>query len=139
MSMLVKAGITQCMNFDSIHDDQIPNEVESDKDFFVGPNVHATLIIPNGQTIQVRDIVVLGKLSIKSTNMENSSEKGSLVAHDIFTPGNLEMSYVNVKCRNMCQSKNVKQFKQELQDLLIEWFQFQRESVQKIGLKSILI
>jgi hypothetical protein len=139
MSMLVSAGITQCMNFYSIKDDQKPSEVGAGEDFFVGPNVDITLTIPNGQTIQVRDIVVLGKLSIKSTNLDHSSAKGSLVAHDIFAPGNLEMNYVNVECRNMYQPKNVQQFRQELQDKIIDWFKFQKESAEKIGLKSILI
>jgi hypothetical protein len=127
------------MNFYSIKDDQTPSEVGADKDFFVGPNMHIVLTIPNGQTIQVRDVVVLGKLTIKSSNMENLSAKGSLIAHDIFAPGNLEMSYVNVKCRNMYQPKNVQQFKQELQDIIMDWFEFQRETVEKIGLKSVLI
>lgn len=136
--MLVSAGITRCMNFYSIKDDQTPSEIGPDKDFFVGSNVHITLTIPNGQTIQVRDVVVLGKLSIKSTNMNNSSDKALLIANDIFAPGNLEMKYVNLNFRNMYQPKNVQLFKQELQDIIIDWFRFQRESTEKIGLKSVL-
>jgi hypothetical protein len=107
--MLINAGMNQGMNSYSIQADQMPIEIAADKDLFIGPNVHITLIIPNGQTIQVRDILVLGKLSIQSSNMEDASIASSLVARNIFIPGNGNVSLSNVnltydKC-SQCASK----------------------------------
>ena len=136
--MLASAGITQCMNFYSLNDDQTPLRGGADQDFFVGRNKHVTLTIPNGQTIQVRDVVVLGRLSINSDNTNPSCAKGSLVAQDIFSSHNLQTNYVNLQCRNFYQNNNVHEFNQELEDIIIDWFKFQRESVEKIGLKSVL-
>jgi hypothetical protein len=106
MSLAVSGGITQCMKFYSINE-QTPSELGPEKNLFVGSNVHITLTIPKGETIQVRDIVVLGKLSLKSTPMENSSAKGSLVADHIFVQGCLELNDVSVKCESLHQYKKV--------------------------------
>lgn len=127
------------MKFYSIEDDDVPSEINPEKDFFIGANKHITLTIHNGETIRVRDIVVVGKLTIKSTNMENTAVKGSLVANDLFAPGSLQASNINLNCRNFYQPKNTKKFKEELLDLIIDWFRCQREHAERMQLRSILV
>ncbi|MGD2169116.1 MAG: hypothetical protein PVI40_02610 [Chlamydiota bacterium] len=137
--LLASAGISQCMKFHSIKDDEIPSEIGPDKDFFVGSNVHVTLQIPNGETFRVKDIVVLGKLTVKSTDMENTAAKSSLVAHSLFVPGHLKTTNIKLSCKSLYQPENVLKFKEELQGLIIDWFKIQRECAEKIGLRSILV
>lgn len=134
---LASVGITQSIKFYAIKDDQIPDGPGADKDLFVGLNSNFTLRINNGQTMQFRDVVVLGNLTISSADV-SSSIRGSLVARNVFAPGNLTVDHAEVKCGYFYQPKNVREFKKELEETILDWFQFQKECSQKMGLKSIL-
>jgi hypothetical protein len=138
MSIFDNVGISQCLSFYTIQNDCQPTEIAADKDLFVGANVQATLTIPNGKTFHARDIVILGTLTIQSYIVDKSLGKGSLVARNFFTTGRIDMSYVDVKSKNRSVLSR-KKFEQELQDKIIDWFIYQKECVDKIGLKSILI
>ncbi len=138
MFNLTNVSITQCINFYLIKENQKTTPMRTDEDFYVGSNIKASLDITNGKTIQFRDIVILGKFIVKSTNMENSLEKGSLVARNVFLLGDFSLNNVNAEFKNIYQTR-ADDFKQELQDIIIDWFKFQRESSEKIGLRSLLI
>jgi hypothetical protein len=79
-----------------------------------------------------------GQLIIKSSDLNNITIKGALIARDFFSAGYSELTIFDLKCRNMYVAKRI-EFKQELQDLIVDWFITERKSAEKIGLKSILV
>src|SRR5580704_2515410 len=120
MSLLVSAGIAQCMKFYSIENNQVSTDFDPDKDFFVGPKVKATLTIPDGEKLQVRDLVVLGKFSILPPDTSNTSATTfrHFVARDCFVAGSFCMNKVDFQCRNQFIAKNVQTFKKELEEII---------------------
>jgi hypothetical protein len=81
---------------------------------------------------------VLGKLRIKSENLENTSVKGSLIARDLFTPGTFAANNIRTKARYWVTHSNAEEFNKELQDLILDWILFQKDSAKNIGRKSVL-
>lgn len=89
---LIHSGLDQCFKFASISDDDLMLEIASNKDLIIGKNYKASLEILNGQTAKVRDIVVLGSLTIQSKNKGPDVEKGHLLARNIFTAESLTLT-----------------------------------------------
>ncbi len=137
-SSLTNMGVVQCFRCFSMPDDQLSLELGEGKDIFVGKNRRAFINIPNGQTLRARDVVVLGEISIQSTDLENTAVKGRLIARNIILPGH--SSFKNVVLESACfyQPANSREFKNELQEFLMDWISFQRESADKMGLVSAL-
>jgi hypothetical protein len=136
-SHLAAAGITACMKFYLIDPNEFPNEIGPEKDFFVGENQCVTLTIPNGETVRVRNIVVWGKLILRSSDVENIALKGSLIARDVFFPGCVNTNNICLNCRNLYQPNEVSEFKEELLELIEEWFDAQQECRKSMGIKPI--
>jgi hypothetical protein len=88
--------------------------------------------------MKFRDVVVLGELIFRFSNPENLAVKPRLVVRDFFAPSKVFFDNVNVKCRRLYIPKNTETFRCELQDLFLEFIDFQRESIKRMGIKSIL-
>jgi hypothetical protein len=138
MNLLEACRPSRWIDFLTI-DDNDPQQVIAGQDLFIGLNQHITLTIPNGATINFRDILVIGKLTIQSSDINDTVNKGKIIANDIFAPGDVSSINIHLKCRNYYQPKNRLEFRRELGELIIDWLAYQREITNKIGLKSILI
>jgi hypothetical protein len=138
MSLSVRYSISRCVDFLNIADNAIPTTSGEDKDIFVGENQKVTITLANGTISKCRDVVVLGELTIQSSNPENTAVKPILVARDFFIPAKFSIKNVGVCSRHFVQPKNNDEFRKNLQECLLDWLDFQRESVKKVGLKSIL-
>ena len=136
-TMLIKSDPSRWNVFFNIPDEQALTIPGEDKDLFVGANRWVCLTVDNGTVIQFRDIVVLGKLLIRSSDPENETTKPSIIARDVFFVGGSSLNHINMTCRwlVMC-SKG--EFYESLHELIFERINIQIESVRKIGLKSIL-
>lgn len=111
---------TQLIDFYTFPKDQVSTEMGPDKDFIVGLNAKVVMTIANRTTFECRDIVVFGHLTIQSKNTESKEEDfGKLIGR----------SFIVMTPRS----------RQQLQDVVVEWLDYQRESTKKIGLRSILI
>ena len=139
MSISVRYSPSMCVDFLNISNDTFPVAAGKDKDLFVGENRKCTLTIPNGKTIQFRDVVVLGELIIQSSNPENTSVKSHFVVRSIFNASVFSAKNIQIKSDYIYIAKNRKAFQDMLQSDFIEWLTFQGESTKKIGLKSILV
>lgn len=137
MSILERAGIDQCVKFYLIKNDEVP-KIGPDTDFFVAPQKHVTLTIPNGTTLTTRDVVVLGSLTIQSSDMTNTAIKGVFTARDVFISGLCAVRNIQYTARNQYITRGGQAFRKEIQDLFIEWLDIQAEYSQKSGLKSVL-
>ena len=139
MSLLVKCAPSRWADFLSIPDDAMTTRSGEDVDLFVGRNKSVTITLNNGSETRFRDVVVLGELILKSSDSENTAVKPKLIAHDFFAAAKLSVNNVRIECRNCYLAKNIEAFRSELQELFMEWLDIQRESVARIGLKSILV
>jgi len=138
MSVLAKCAPSRWFDFFLIGNNETPKKHGENCDLFVGENISFSITIPNGKEVQFRDVVVLGALNLTSSNPDNLELKGSLVARDFFLPRKFKAANVNINGRNMHQHKDLTAFKEELTALVLEWLQMQRETVNEMGLKSIL-
>ncbi len=134
----IEMGIAQCFRCYSMPDDQLSLEIGEGKDIFVGINASGSIEIPNGETIRVRDVIVLGHLSITSTDLENVAVKGRLIARHIINCGRASFENVAIKSKSVTNLRNCQQFKEELREILMDWIVMQRESADKMGLVSVL-
>ncbi|HAB99558.1 MAG TPA: hypothetical protein DCE71_07045 [Parachlamydiales bacterium] len=119
-------------------DDQLSLELGEDKDIFVGKNRCALIKIPNGETVKVRDVVVLGEISIQSMDVENTAVKGRLIARNVILPGHSFLKNVALESLRFYQPASCREFKSELQEVLMDWISIQRESADKMNLISML-
>lgn len=139
MSVLLQCAPSRWGDFLCIPDNASPSCLGEDVDLFVGKNQTVTITLKNGTETRFRDVVVWGELILKSSDPNNINTKPEIIARDFFVPANFTMSNISIKCRNYYQPKNPETFRNELQELIIEWLDIQRESVARIGLKSILV
>jgi len=139
MNVLAKCEPSRWAAFLSIPDNATPTRSGEDVDLFVGKNKSITLTLPNGTETRFRDIVVLGELILQSSNPDNTVVKPELIANDFFSAAKLVVKNVSIKCRYLYLAKNREVFRSELQELFMEWMDIQKESVARIGLKSILV
>ena len=97
--------------------------------------------IPDGQTVRYRDIVVFGELDISTHSHEETSEKSSIVARNIICVRKPFDASVNVlvKCDRLLLAVDPSDFYRELERLIINHFDVQREFVKHMGLISILV
>jgi hypothetical protein len=121
-----------------IPNDAVPTRSGEDTDLFVGKNKSITMTLANGTITRFRDVVVLGELTIQASDPTNIATKPRLIARDFFCAGDLLLKTVDFQWRNGHLAKNRIMFRNELQELFLEWADIQRESVARIGLKSIL-
>jgi hypothetical protein len=139
MGSAVQYYSSRCVDFLNISANTIPR-LDEYEDLIVGENVSATMVLENGTLTKYRDIVVLGELNIQSSDLENTVVKPELVVRDFIFPAKLSIENVVIKCERFLQPKNIQAFRYDLEELcLLDWLDFQRESVNKIGLKSILV
>ncbi len=139
MNILTECGPSRWTDFLTIPDDAMPTHSGEDFDLFVGRSQIARITIKNGTEVTFRDVVVLGKLIIESSDPENTAIKPKLITRDFFSAGDLSINNISLTGRNFYTAKNIDTFTGELQELLMGWLAVQREAVTRIGLKSILM
>jgi hypothetical protein len=139
MSLLLQCAPSRWVDFLSISDNPTPTHSGEEVDLFVGKNKKVTLTLTNGTQTQFRDVVVWGELVLQSSDPQNVAIKPKIIARDFFAPAKLTIGNINVVCGNFYQPKSPEAFRSELQGLFIDWLDIQRESVGRIGLKSILV
>lgn len=142
MSLLVDCGPSRWIDFLNIKDDQVPTAIGEEHDFFVGKNKSITWTLKNGTTTKIRDMVLYGDLIVQSSNPEDHESQPKLICRDCMVQGKLTIQNIEFTNKNQIIFGNVngpEGFRNKLLFMLIEWFEFQRESVRKSGLKSILV
>lgn len=139
LSQLSQCAPSRWSEFLQIRDDQAQATPGENNDLFIGKNKKVTLTLNPGTETHFRDVVVLGELIIQSSAPENTKAKPLFTHRDCFVPGKFTATNVKFYGRNLYQPKNNTEFRKELQALFLEWMNFQRESVEKLGLKSILV
>ncbi len=139
MSLLAKCAPSRWGDFLDIPNDYFSKSKGKDQDLFVGQNATLRITLTNGTVSHFRDVVIWGDLIIRSSNPENIAHKPSFIVRDFFAPGHLHVENVDITNRRFHQHKNTDAFRQELQDLFIKWIRIQRQYVNDIGLKSILV
>ncbi|MBP9777517.1 MAG: hypothetical protein KBD36_06750 [Alphaproteobacteria bacterium] len=139
MTLLLKCDPSRYGAFLSIPDNAMPTLSGEGADLFVGKNKSVTITLMNGTETRFRDVVVLGELILKSSDPENTAIKPKIIARDVFAPAKFSINNINLQCRHFYQPKGLETFRSELQELFTEWLDIQRESVARIGLKSILV
>jgi hypothetical protein len=138
MSILSTRAPSRWADFLSIPDDATFTGTGEDTDLFVGKNQSVILTLSNDATRRFRDVVVLGELTIQSSDPTNTAIKPRIIARDVFKPGALSLNNVSVHFRNY-SSTNTEVFHRELQQCFLDWLSIQRESAQELGLRSILV
>jgi hypothetical protein len=138
MSLLVECSSSRWVDFLSIPDDAATTVPGEDNDLFVGRNISVTMTLINGTVTKFRDIVVLGELTIQSSNPGNTAVQPSVIARDVIVASKFQIDSVGLQSNNISILKDTTQFRNDLQRLFLEWVDFQRESVRAIGLRSIL-
>ncbi|MCI0381905.1 MAG: hypothetical protein L0207_02495 [Chlamydiae bacterium] len=126
---------SRIIDFLTISDDSVPNL--NNPDLFVGKNKEVTITLNNGSTSQTRDIVVLGKLKIQSSD-EDQLLKPKLIFQNCIVAGKLHCYNIEFNGEDIVVFESNEEFRKKLFQLFIEWTELQRESVEKIGLTSIL-
>lgn len=119
MGPLVHYSSARCLELLNIGTDD-PQQIHTGltQDLFIGQNKSITLTINNGTTVQFRDIVVLGRLIVKASDMTDTANKGRLIARDIITAGNTQLENIFVEASEMIVMKNEADFKDKLQHLI---------------------
>jgi len=139
MNSLTKCEPSRWTDFLSIPDNAVPTRSGGNADLFVGKNIKMTLTLTNDKEIRFRDVVILGILTIQSSNPEDEVNKPKLNVRDIFIPGKLLMDNISLKGRSQTLCTNIDTFRNNLQELILEWLDIQKENATRIGLRSILI
>ncbi|MBS0635490.1 MAG: hypothetical protein JSR37_08520 [Verrucomicrobia bacterium] len=137
LTCLSRCSPQQLLNFFSIRDDEVPKGDGEDRDLFIGKNIHITITLNNGSLTKFRDIVVLGKLTIHASSADKSS-RPTLECRDIIVAGSLDLKHFNLKNRYYIGT-SPDPFKNALMELVLDWFDAQREHTRKMGLRSVLI
>ena len=138
MEILSRCAPSRWGDFLSIPDDATPTRSGENVDLFVGINQRVTITLNNDSETRFRDVVVWGELILTSSDPQNTALKPQLVARDFFAPGLVKLNNINLKCRNFDIRGTREAFRSRLQDLFIQWIDFQRESTEEMGLISIL-
>lgn len=138
MSLLVKCDPSRWANFINIADDATFKGSGPEADLFVGRDQSVTLTIDNGTSVQFKDVVVLGKLLIKSSDLENTAVKAKVVVNDLFCVGNMRVNNVELKSIKFFVG-NFSEFRSEVRELFLWWRDVQKESAEQAGLKAILL
>lgn len=111
---------------------QIP-DLDS-QDLIVGRDREISLTVPSNRTLTVRDVVVLGKLNLKGFGYESSIFK----CRNLYIAGEFHYEKIGIDGGRLIQYRNYQVLRSELTDFLCDWWRFQRDTVNKIGLRSIL-
>lgn len=138
-SIINECAPSRWLDFLNIPNNAVPTASGEDKDLFVGSDKSVTITLQNGTVTKFRDVVVLGELIIQSSQPENSSVRPSLIVRNFFNPSKVSLSNIHISIQYHWQPKNTEEFRKRLQELFLDWISFQRESVEQIGLKSILV
>ena len=139
MNLLDQCSFSRLVDFLNIPNDASPTDLSEDQDLFVGIGKQVTITFPNGITAKFRDLVILGTLTLQSSDPSNLALKPSIIARDIFAPGKFNLDNLKLQCRNQWIPKNIAHFHSKLEESLLERISVQKESVNKIGLRSILL
>lgn len=115
----------------------IPMNDGEDQDLFVRSNTEIKMTLPNDRSMAHRDIVVLGSLTVKALDL-NKEQRPSFIARNVFVTGPIVFKNVDQKFGHF-EGIEKGEFLKNLHQLLTEWIALQREVVQKLGLKPILI
>jgi hypothetical protein len=85
--------------FSSIKNDYV-SEYKEGRDLFIGKNSSVTVTLKNGSTTRFADIVVLGKLIIKSSNPADLQNKPKFICRDMVVAGELSVTNIHLHHRN---------------------------------------
>lgn len=121
----------------TISADHCSNQLDNNQDFFVGTNVKLSLTLMNGTESRINDLVVLGKLHIAAKDPNDLENRPVLKANNIIVVGELLLDHVCSESTFMHIAKNRTEFIKEIQKNFLEWLSFQKESAEKMGLRSI--
>jgi hypothetical protein len=138
MNSLVELGLSKCMQIYSIDENYISKEWGPGKDFLIGEKAAAILIIENGETVQVRSLINLGRFSVESTDLQNLKVVGNLNGHQYINLGSSKLANVGINFEKI-DNLVVENLKKSLEDILIDWHRSELYNARKMGLKSILI
>lgn len=133
---LAGIGISECLTFYNIADNQTSFEIGPDKDLIVGKTATLKLQVGSSGTLRFRNVVVLGNLKVYPTG---NNIKLKIIAKNAFIPKTTVLVGVDLKSKNFYRPANVEEFNQELREKIWDWNDFQKQTIERIGLKSILI
>lgn len=120
-------------NLTSIPDDHPITYLNPNRDYIVAKKREITLTLNNGSIYRAKDLIILGKLHIVSTHPDNKAVKPTLIVRDVITMGEFSIHNVHLKAENGLVGSLA-----DLQNRFIEWMQFQRETVDNMGLRSVV-
>ncbi|HSX03569.1 MAG TPA: hypothetical protein VLG76_02445 [Rhabdochlamydiaceae bacterium] len=143
MSQVTSWDLKNCapsrwVDFSNIKNDQMPSGYVENEDLFVGKDAECTLTLTNGTTYKVKDLVVLGKLTIKSSNPADHLNQPMIIFRNMFIAGNCSF-YNTISEAENCLQCTRRAFFEELDRLFLEWSDIQRETTKQMGLRSILV
>ncbi len=119
MSNLIRSlGLSECVNLYMIPCDQEPEMPWFNQDFIVGRSIRATLDI--GSAVRVRDLIVLGDLTVRPTNLNRASQRSTLIARNVFVAGTLVCSHVDLAYDSRYNTSSPIAFRREVAERLIE-------------------
>lgn len=139
MNLTTKCSPSRCADFLNIAEHSGPTKSGRDADLFIGEKSHITMVLAAGTQTRFRDVVVLGKLTLIAKSV-GEMVKPTFAARDIFgTASNIKFKNVSIFCQNSIRFEDAEKFRESTEKTFLDWLSFQRESVQRMGLKSILI
>jgi hypothetical protein len=114
-------NLNECNQYLNIENDKVPL-MESDKDLLVGKNIHVELKVGKGNTLNFKNIVVIGTMTVKSAepknNMEESAKKGCIIAKNLIVVGLFDLTGVDLTCDNCYVAESPEKFRKELEDAI---------------------
>ncbi len=123
-----------CVEILSIQMDQEAN-LTKDRDLFIAPTKEITLTLNNGSLTRIRDVVVLGKLTIQSAT--RNGKKAHLMARNLIVGGSCSLNTINLVNKNTYEAGESAEFQENLRNRVIEWLEYQREITNQMGLRSV--
>ena len=119
MDILTACGPKRCAEFLAVENDASPKELSVGMDLFVGAESEVTITVPNQGSLEFRDIVVWGKMTLGNEDDSDTEHKGRIVARDVISGGNLAVQNINITARNVLFAKSRSELRSQLGQVVL--------------------